>query len=158
MSIVVGISEFHVSDSPDDMLVTYSLGSCLGVTIYDPVARVGGMIHCMLPLSKVDPAKAKARPAMFVETGIPLLFEQAYQLGAAKRRLAVKVAGCAQFLDEKGIFCIGQRNHTVFRKILWKNNILVEAEDVGGSKSRTLRLEVGTGRVTVTSGGGEVEL
>ena len=158
MSIVVGISEFHVSDRPNDVLITYSLGSCLAVAIHDPVAHVGGLIHCMLPLSKVDPAKAKAKPAMFVETGIPLLFEQVCRLGAVKRRLVVKVAGCAQFLDEKGIFCIGQRNHTVLRKILWKNNILVDAEDVGGSKSRTMKLEVGTGRVTVKSGGGEVEL
>lgn len=158
MSIVVGISELGVSDRPDDLLVTYSLGSCIGVVIYDPVASVGGLIHCMLPLSRVDPAKAKEKPAMFVDTGIPFLFEQAYRLGGQKKRLMVKVAGCAEFLDEKGIFRIGQRNYTVLRKMLWKNNLLIDAEDVGGNWSRTMLLEVGTGRVIVKSAGREVEL
>lgn len=63
MNHTVDISAMVVTDKADDVLVTYSLGSCIGVALYDPEACVGGMIHCMLPLSKIDPAKGKSRPA-----------------------------------------------------------------------------------------------
>jgi len=157
-NIIVGISEMKFSNKKGDKLVTYSLGSCLGVAIYDPVARVGGLIHCMLPLSKVSPDKAKNNPSMFVDTGTPLLFQEAYRLGARKDRLIVKIAGCSQLLDNKGIFKIGKRNYTVFRKLLWKNNIIINSEHVGESLSRTMFLEVTTGRVSLKIKGQEVEL
>ena len=115
--VVVGISEMQISNQPEDLLVTYSLGSCIGVTVYDPVAMIAGMIHCMLPLSKIDPNKAKNSPCMFVDTGIPLLFNTIYEMGAEKKRTIVKIAGCSSLLDEKKLFKIGERNHTVFRKI-----------------------------------------
>ena len=70
-TIVVGISDMKVSNNPDEVLITYSLGSCLGVIIYDPVARVAGMLHSMLPLSKIDPHKATASPYMFVDPAYP---------------------------------------------------------------------------------------
>lgn len=158
MNYAVGISEMKVSDQSDDILVTYSLGSCIGVTIYDPIVRVGGMIHCMLPLSKLDMQKAQRSPAMFVDTGVPALFEAAYHLGAQKERIIVKVAGGSSILDEKRMFRIGERNYAVLRKILWKNNILIAAEDVGGTNSRTVYLEIGTGRVLVKSRGKKTEL
>jgi len=156
--VVVGISEMEVSNRPEDVLVTYSLGSCIGVAIYDPEVKVAGMIHCMLPLSKIDSQKAKSVPYMFVDTGVPLLFKEVYGLGAVKERIIVKIAGCASLLDEKGLFKIGERNYTVFRKILWKNNVLINEKDIGESRSRTLSIEVATGRVIVKSGGEEVEL
>jgi hypothetical protein len=81
---VVGISQMIVSKDINDTIITYSLGSCLGVTIYDPVAKVGGMIHCLLALSKINLKKASEKPAMFVDAGIPLLFKSAYALGAEK--------------------------------------------------------------------------
>ena len=158
MDYTVGISEMMVSNRSGDILVTYSLGSCLGITVYDPVAHVGGMIHCMLPLSRIDIQKAQKSPAMFVDTGVPALFEEAYRLGAQKSRMIVKVAGGAQILDEKGAFNIGQRNYAVLRKILWKNNVLIAAEDVGGSVPRTMYLEIDTGRVIIRSRGKKVEL
>ncbi|MGQ9610292.1 MAG: chemotaxis protein CheD [bacterium] len=158
MNYTIGISEMRVSDSPEDILVTYSLGSCLGVTIYDPVAKVGGMIHCMLPLSKLDPQKARSFPCMFVDTGVPLLFNEAYRIGAQKSRIIVKVAGCSQILDEKGLFNIGERNYAVLRKLLWKNNILISAEDIGGVESRTMFLELGNGKVYIKTNNGRREL
>lgn len=158
MNYTIGMSEMRVSDSPEDILVTYSLGSCLGVTIYDPVAKVGGMIHCMLPLSKLDPQKARSFPCMFVDTGVPLLFNEAYRIGAQKSRIIVKIAGCSKILDEKGLFNIGERNYAVLRKLLWKNNILISAEDIGGIESRTMFLELGSGKVYIKTNNGRREL
>jgi chemotaxis protein CheD len=154
-TLVVGISDMKVSNNPDEVLITYSLGSCLGVIIYDPVARVAGLLHCMLPLSKIDPQKAKASPYMFVDSGLPLLFKEAYCLGAEKRNIIVKAVGCSSLLDEKGFFKIGERNFTVLRKLLWKNNILIEKQDIGGSHSRTASILVGTGEVKIKSSGKE---
>jgi len=155
---VVGISEMYVSADPEDRIVTYSLGSCVGVSIYDPVAKVGGIVHCMLPLSKIDPQKAKDKPFMFTDTGVTALLQAAFDLGASRQNLIVRVAGAASLLDKKGFFKIGERNYTVLRKVLWKNNLLIESEDVKGSASRTLTLYMETGITTVKSAGKEVEL
>lgn len=157
-NVVVGISDMQVSNRPGDLLVTYSLGSCLGVTMYDPQIKVGGLIHCMLPLSKVDPQKAVSSPFMFVDTGIPELYRRLLEMGAKKNRLVVKAAGCSQLLDDRKLFEIGKRNHTVFRKMLWKNNILISGEHIGGSLSRTLFLDITTGEVVVRIKDEEVAL
>lgn len=158
MQHTVGISEMFVSDNPEDILVTYSLGSCVGLILYDPVVHVGGMIHCMLPLSKTDPDKAAKNPAMFVDTGVPQLIQSVFDLGAQRKRLIAKVAGGAKILDEQGMFKIGERNHTVLRKVLWKNNILIDGEDVGGTKARTLYLHIADGTAYVKSGGERSDL
>ena len=102
--------------------------------------------------------KARARPAMFVDTGIPLLFEKMYMLGAKKRDIVVKVAGGGSFHGEIDTFDIGRRNYTMMRKILWKNQVLIAAEDIGGNRSRTARLFVDTGQVTIQSGSEVVSL
>ncbi len=98
---VIGISDMMVSKTPNETLITYSLGSCLGVVIYDPVVHVAGLLHSMLPLSKIDPQKAKKSPFMFVDTGVPLLFREAFKLGAEKQRLIVKAVGCSSLLKKK---------------------------------------------------------
>jgi chemotaxis protein CheD len=156
--IVIDIADGRVSTSPDDVLVTYSLGSCLGVAIYDPQVKVGGMIHCMLPLSNADPHKAELRPFMFVDKGMMELLSQLFQRGLSRDRAIVKVAGCARILDNSNLFRIGERNYTVLRKILWKNGLMIKGEAIGGSSSRTLRLDMGTGCCTVRSAGKETEL
>ena len=158
MALTVDISDMKVTNQPTDVLVTYSLGSCVGVSLYDPVRCIGGMIHCMLPLSKVDPAKAATRPFMFVDTGVPLLLQSIFDLGAHRKQLICKVAGAASLLDQKKLFRIGERNYTVLRKILWKNNILIDAEAIGGQIARTLYLYMDTGRTTIKSKGKETEL
>ena len=158
MDQIVDIADFRVTDDPRATLVTYSLGSCIGVAIWDPRTRVGGMLHYMLPESSLSPEKAKANPAMFGDTGIPALFRAAYKLGGGKRNIIVKVVGGSQLLDDNGAFNIGKRNYVMLRKIFWKNGILIEAEDIGGSISRTVRLDVATGRLTIKSRGREIEL
>jgi chemotaxis protein CheD len=156
--IVVDIADMAVSADPSDVLVTYSLGSCLGITVHDPVAHVGGMIHCMLPLSTVDAEKAKTKPYMFVDTGMTALLQTLFNMGVTKANAIVKVAGGASMLDKQGLFRIGERNMTVFRKIMWKNGMLIKAVDVGGEITRTVRLEIGTGRFLIKSSGQEAEL
>lgn len=157
-SITVDISDMKISHNPEDVIVTYSLGSCVGVTLYDPVAGVGAMIHCMLPLSKIDPAKAAMKPHMFVDTGVASMLGEMYKMGASRQNIIAKVAGAGSPLGKEETFRIGQRNYTILRKFLWKNNILIAKEDVGGSKARTLYLYMADGRTTVKSEGKEVEL
>ncbi len=157
--IIVGIADMRVSNDPSAILVTYSLGSCIGVSIYDPVAKVGGLLHFMLPESKIAPDKAEEKPFMFADTGVPLLFKEAYKYGGNKRRMIIKIAGGAQVMDASGFFNIGKRNHIALRKILWGNNVLIDKEDIGDNVNRTMRLEIGTGRVFLKiSGGKEKEL
>lgn len=142
----------------DDVIVTHALGSCLGISIHDPVARVGGIFHVMLPNASVSPDKAAANPYMFVDTGTPQFFKEAYAAGAAKERIKVKVAGGAALGSGEDFFAIGKRNFVILRKLLWKNSILIAAEDVGGNISRTMYLDVGTGRTWLQSGGKEWDL
>jgi chemotaxis protein CheD len=155
---IVGISEMAWSDDPEDTLVTHSLGSCLGIVFYDPVQKIGGMLHCMLPLSKTDRQRSKRNPAMFVDTGVTALLTEILKAGSRKKDIITRVAGGACVLDRQDLFRIGERNYTVFRKVLWKNSMLIDAEDVGGSISRTVRLEIATGRMIIRTGSEEKEL
>ncbi len=149
MDIVVDIADLQVTSNPTATLVTYSLGSCLGVAIWDPETHVGGLLHYMLPDSSIAPDKARATPGLFADTGLAALFRSAYELGAEKNRIVSKVAGGSSLLDDDGAFNIGKRNYVALRRILSQNGVSVEADNIGGSCSRTLRLEIGTGRVTV---------
>lgn len=152
--IVVGVADFKVTDNPEDVIVTYALGSCLAVVVYDPVARVGGLLHFMLAESSIDPRKAEVRPAMFADTGIPLLFKSCYKLGAEKRRMTVKVTGGSTILDRENRFRIGHKNIAAVRKIFWRNKVFVDGEDTGGDFNRTVRLDMSTGITTVSNAGG----
>ena len=93
---------------------------------------------------------------MFVDTGMQLMLSQLFESGVRKARLKIAVAGGAHILNDDNLFKIGERNFTVLRKILWKNSMLMNVQDVGGDISRTIRLHVGTGRFTVKSQGTEV--
>jgi chemotaxis protein CheD len=155
--LVVGISDLKVSSNPADSMITYALGSCIAVAVYDPVAKVGGLLHFMLPDSTLDAGKAKDTPAMFADTGIPLLFKSCYKLGADKKRMIVKVAGGASILDESNFFRIGQKNIMAMRKIFWNNNVLIDAEDTGKNFNRTVRIDLGTGKVSIKRAGGQME-
>lgn len=155
--LIVGISDIKFSNNPSDTIVTYALGSCIGVAIYDPITRVGGLLHYMLPDSALDERKAKENPAMFADTGIPSLFKACYTLGAEKKRMIVKVAGGASILDDTNFFRIGQKNIMAMRKIFWKNNVMINAEDTGANHNRTVRLEVATGKIFVKTSGGEMK-
>ncbi len=159
MIIVVGMADMRVTKDPEAVLVSYALGSCLGITLYDPVVKAGGILHFMLPNSKIDPQRALNNPWMFADTGIPRFFKEAYKLGGEKERMCIKVVGGSQVMDDSGYFNIGEKNYQALRKIFLLNHVETHAEDIGGSVNRTIRLEVQSGRVRVkTSGEGEEEI
>jgi len=149
MQIVVGVADMKISNQTEQVVITHALGSCIGVAIYDPHVRVGGLLHYMLPDSSLDEEKGRENPFMFADTGIPRLFKECYRLGAVKQRMLVKVAGGSQVLGGPEHFNIGRRNYAALRKIFLKNNVLIGKEDVGGTKARTMYLEIATGKVWV---------
>jgi chemotaxis protein CheD len=155
---VIGISEWAVSADTAENLITYSLGSCIGLTLHDPTIGAGGMLHAMLPTSSTDPERAEREPGMFTDTAVTGLLTAMFDLGARRRSLVAKVAGAATQVDQHGLFRIGERNLAVLRRVLWKNDILIAAQDTGGAVSRTVILEVGSGRTLVKSNGSIREL
>ena len=152
-TIIVRISDSRVSNDPQVTLATHSLGSCIGVAAYDPVMRIGGMLHYQLPGSEISSSRAQHVPAMYADTGMTLLLNQMAALGADKRRLKIKLAGGARMLTGPDIFDIGRRNHTAVRKILWQQGLLIEAEEIGGTAARHLYLRIADGAVRIKTCG-----
>lgn len=156
--VIVGIADMAVTNDANITLATYSLGSCIGVTIYDPERKVGGLLHVMLPESKIDMDKAAKSPAMFMDTGIPALFRAAYQLSADKYSVRICVIGGAQVMDSSGFFSIGKRNYEMLKKILGEHNLKIHAEQVGGMVSRSVYLDLATGAVRLKVSGQSEEV
>jgi chemotaxis protein CheD len=151
--IIIGIAEMQVSNDPDSSLITYSLGSCLGIAIYDPLVRVGGMLHAMLPEAGCNAENVRKSRYAFVDSGVPMLFRSAYKLGADKRRIIVKAAGGAELLDEDRFFKIGLRNYETLIRLLDRNGVGLTSSAVGGKTSRTMRLDLAAGRVSISTPG-----
>ena len=153
--IVLGVGDFGASNKQEDTIKTYALGSCVGVIMVDPKARIAGMIHVALPDSNINPAKAKQHPGYFADTGIPLLIRDMQKLGfnGKGRGLIVKIAGGANILDPNNTFSIGKRNVLAIKKILWGLGMGVVAEDVGGSFSRTVSVELRMGKMEISCPG-----
>ena len=154
-TIIVGVGEMAVSNDLGASLVTYSLGSCLGITLYDPLKRVGGLLHAMLPNSSIDQSKAAQTPGAFIDTGVPLLFRAAYELAAEKAILDVHVIGGAELMNDSRLFNIGKRNYEALNEILDRNGVPVRARCIGGQTSRTVFLKLATGIVTIKCPGEE---
>ncbi|MBB5336553.1 chemotaxis protein CheD [Pectinatus brassicae] len=141
----VGIADYKVSKAPDK-IVSYGLGSCIGITLYDSVSKVGGLVHIMLPDS--TQARATENLAKFADTGIPLLLKEVLALGAIKSRLVAKLAGGAQMFQFAGtsdIMSIGNRNAQFAKETLQKNSIRIVSEDLGGTYGRTVELDLENG-------------
>jgi len=154
MEKIVGIGDMKMSTEAEDLLVTYSLGSCLGVAVYDPVVRVGGLIHMMLPKANMSSGKVVHNSFAFVDTGIPILFKLVYLAGAEKERLRVYVAGGASFRkDLHGVFAVGKRNLMELHEIVVKDGIEITGMEIGGHVARSMYLEIGTGRVWISTNG-----
>lgn len=147
----VGIGEICVSSSPDDLIKTYALGSCVAVMVYDRTSRVAGMIHVALPESKVNAEKGKQKPGYFADTGIPLLLQKFASAGGNQRKAQFKLAGGASILDEKRTFDIGRRNVIAIKRQLWKFGLGVVGEDVGGKSSRTVSIAPATGEIILSN-------
>jgi chemotaxis protein CheD len=138
-----------------DVLATDTLGSCLCLTVYDPVLQSGGLLHAMLPLSKVNTQKAALNPFMFVDTGIPELFQALSENDTHKERWKVKAVGCVNPMGAKEVFKIGERNYRALQEILSKEGICLAAEDIGGTISRKVALDLASGQTIVYSNGTE---
>lgn len=148
--LVVGIGEFKVGWDADDLLVTHALGSCIAVCVWDEGARVAGLLHFLLPESRINAERAAAQPAAFADTGIPLLMQAARQAGLDKRRTQVRLVGGAETTGGGG-FDIGKRNLLAARAALWRAGLLVTGESVGGTTPRTVMLRADDGRLQIRS-------
>ncbi|MCX7680734.1 MAG: chemotaxis protein CheD [Anaerolineae bacterium] len=147
----VPIGSIVVSKTPGDVLVAYGLGSCVAVCLYDPVAKVGGMLHALLPSDLADHSSGNHLSPKFVDQGIQLLLDELERYGAKKRRLIAQLCGGAQVLQANGFdhMNIGSRNVDVAEAMLSQEGIRVAAQDTGGSSGRTVRLFIADGRVVV---------
>jgi chemotaxis protein CheD len=147
--VVVGVGDVAVSNNPQVTLSTYALGSCIGVVAYDPVAKAGGILHLMLPDSSISPEKAAGQPAMFANTGLPLLFRSLYGLKVERSRLRLFIAGGASVLAGKDTFRIGERNTRATLDYLSLQGFTFSDPAVGGTVNRTIHLEIGTGSMNL---------
>lgn len=151
--IKVGMADLNVCKAPDT-LTTLGLGSCIGLTLYDPVAKVGGMVHYMLPDStKVSNNSNKAK---FADTGIEELRKRVLAAGASKARLIAKIAGGAKMFEVSGLSDVGNigaRNAEAARAILKQMGIRLIAEDTGLNYGRTVELHCDTGEFYIKSVG-----
>jgi chemotaxis protein CheD len=152
----VSQASYAVSTNLYQTLVAYPLHESLGVAVYDPGIGVGGMLHFTRPDSKESPEQAKASPATFADTGISAFLWEVFKNGATRKGLKVKLAGGARmFKDTLGV---GERNYLMAKRVLWKHNLVVASEAVGGNSGVHLKLEMSTGAVVVKSNNVEMTL
>lgn len=156
---VIGIGGLEVVRAEAGVIVTHALGSCLGVTVFDPTARIAGMLHAQMPTSLKSPDLARSDPARFVDLGMDLMLRRCQELGGDRRRLRLAVAGAANMSGSTSpLFDIGQQNLTALRKVLWRVGLLIAAEDTGGAHPRTMYIDVASGRTTVQTGAARKDL
>ncbi|WP_094607586.1 Chemoreceptor glutamine deamidase CheD [Sporomusa silvacetica DSM 10669] len=157
--IKVGMADYKVGRNPAS-LISYGLGSCVGIALFDLVAKVGGLAHIMLPDS--TQARSAENIAKFADTALPAMLNDIIKLGANKSRITAKIAGGAQmftFTNATDIMRVGERNAEAVRLVLKKLEIRLLAEDTGGNYGRTVELKLDTGIFRVkTIDKGEKEL
>jgi chemotaxis protein CheD len=148
--IVVGVADVKVSSGDDNVIVTYALGSCLGITLYDARRRIGGMLHAMLPDSRQHQATSQGgRIAMFIDTGMSMLLDELRKLGASERNLECKVFGGSQVLGADKFFRIGDRNVQAFQALSAERGLRVSVWEIGGQINRTIKFYLESGQVSV---------
>ena len=150
--LVVGIADMKMA-SREGMIITYALGSCIGICLYDPVLRLAALVHVMLPLNMETGRKS---PLKYADTGIRETLRQMEARGAKRNRVTAKIAGGARMFDVPGngsLGNIGQRNIESVHMTLKKEGVRLLKEDVGGSVARTLLFDAATGQACVRSYG-----
>ena len=143
--VKVGMADYKVGKAPST-LISYGLGSCIGISVYDPNSKVGGLLHIML--SDSTQSRATDNPAKFADTGIPLMIKEVVAAGAVQRRLVAKMAGGAQmfsFANATDIMKVGEKNAIAAEAILKKMGIPIIAEDTGGTCGRTVSIDLNNG-------------
>ncbi len=147
----VAPNSIRISDNTSATLILPLVAEGIAVLAYDPVARVAGALHYTLPLSKLDPLKAELKPTYFADRGVPKFFHALYEYGASKNNLTIKVVGGMQSSDRVAAKT-AKKNVLIFRKLCWKNTVMIAGEDTGGNRERRIALNVGSGIVRVNSG------
>jgi chemotaxis protein CheD len=142
-------ADFAVSRDPQAVLCAGPLGAGLGVSLFDPLARAGGVLHALLPDSRLDPARAAQRPGMFIDTGLAALLQNVQNLGARPENLLVCVAGGGRILDEGADFDIGAQNCAALESLLAALGLKIHVGVVAGPANRILRLSIATGQIRV---------
>lgn len=143
--VKVGMADAKVGTAPST-LISYGLGSCIGISLYDPQTKVGGLLHIMLPDS--TQSRANENRAKFADTGIPDMLNEVLKLGASRSRLVAKIAGGAQmfaFANATDIMRVGQRNAQAAKEVLASLGIPIIGEDTGGSYGRTVSIDLSNG-------------
>ena len=157
--IRVGMADYKVGRAPST-IISYGLGSCIGISLYDPQTKAGGLLHIMLPDS--TQARPTDNPAKFADTGLPLMLRDVLELGASRSRLVAKIAGGAQmfaFANATDIMRVGVRNAEAVKRVLRELDIRLLAEDTGGNYGRTVQIDLDTGAYKVkTIDKGEKEI
>ena len=157
--IKVGMADYKVGCYPAS-LISYGLGSCIGIAVYDPLTKIGGLAHIMLPDSKQ--ARYSENPAKFADSCLPIVLEEMIKLGAVKSRMTAKIAGGAQMFalsNSTDIMRVGERNAEAVRNVLRKLDLRLVADDTGGNYGRTVELKLDSGRFRIkTIDKGEKEL
>ena len=156
--IKVGMADLKTGKGTD-VLTTLGLGSCIGLTFYDPTSKIGGLVHYMLPDS--TKLKNNSNIAKFGDTGIRDLYNQVIAMGASKYRLVAKIAGGAKMFEVSGLSGIGNvgdRNAEAAKKILKELGVKLIAEDTGLNYGRTVELHCDTGEFYVKSVGKEIKI
>lgn len=156
--IKVGMADLKVAKDPD-VLTTLGLGSCIGLTLYDPVTKVGGLLHYMLP----DSTKLKNNNnlAKFGDTGIQELLRQMIAAGASQRRLVSKIAGGACMFEVSGLSAVGNvgaRNAEQAKLMLSELHIPLIAEDTGLNFGRTVELDCSNGNFLIRAVGKDIRV
>ena len=144
-NIMVGMADLNIGRAPD-ILTTVGLGSCIGLTLYDPVTKVGGLVHYMLPDSKA--VSNNSNIAKFADTGVQELLKRVTMAGANRGRLVAKIAGGAKMFavtQESNIGSVGERSSFAAKQLLHQLNIRLIAEDTGLNFGRTVELHCDTG-------------
>jgi chemotaxis protein CheD len=154
-TINVGLGEIQITNDRNLILACYGLGSCIGISAFDPVAHIGAMIHVVLPVSNDE--VHQAMPAKFANTGIPYMIREMEKAGAKKDKLIIKIAGGARMLpivEEGSLLDIGFRNIGAVMEVLSNNGLNIHAKEISGNRGRSLwlHMDTGTTRVRNTSG------
>jgi chemotaxis protein CheD len=153
--VVVGLGELEVSNDTSLVLTCLGLGSCVCVIGYDPIAKVGGMAHVVLPDSD---GRASSPSPKYADMAVPMLIEQMQKSGAQRIRMVIKLTGGAELCKAPGLgsaFKTGEKNQEAVKAALSREGMAVGAEELGGDKGRTVRMCVDTGRVVVTTAGSD---
>lgn len=146
----VGIADMKIIRQ-EGVLITYALGSCIGVSFYDPVLKLGALLHIMLPERGNDTNLLK-----YADSGVKETLRKLHAFGAVKSRMICKIAGGAKMFEMKGpgsLGNIGERNAKSVKRALMAEGLRVSSEDTGANYARTMLLDVGNGKVSIRSAG-----